>query len=108
MKHLVTTGLLALALTGCGGSGSSTDTDPATPMTSVTAPECTSGGLGAITALANLQVEMSEAQKAGKITLDQLLAARDSLFKATQAAQASKNWTAYCKAIDDTRAELGL
>ncbi len=39
-----------------------------------------------MTALADFQLEMDEAQEAGKLTVDQLTAARDELFKATQAA----------------------
>ena len=61
-----------------------------------------------MTALSDFQLQMNAAQKAGKITVDQLIAARDKLFKETQAAQSANNWTAYCKAIDDMRAELGL
>ena len=60
-----------------------------------------------MTALSDFQLQMNAAQKAGKITVDQLIAARDKLFKETQAAQSANNWTAYCKAIDDMRAELG-
>ncbi len=46
--------------------------------------------------------------KAGTITLDQLTARRDKLFNETQSAQEKEDWTAYCKSIDDMRAELGL
>lgn len=110
MKHLVIAGLLSLTLAGCGGGGSTTDTAPATTTTttSAAASGCSAGGLDAMTALSDFQLQMSDAQKAGKITVDQLLAARDKLFQATQAAQKANDWTAYCKAIDDTRAELGL
>ena len=43
-----------------------------------------------------------------EITLDQLTSARDKLFDEAQSAQEKEDWTAYCKAIDATRAELGL
>ncbi|HNP57224.1 MAG TPA: hypothetical protein PK331_17995 [Gordonia sp. (in: high G+C Gram-positive bacteria)] len=110
MKHLVIAGLLTLALAGCGGGGSTTDTAPATTTTttSAAASGCSASGLDAMTALSDFQLQMNAAQKAGKITVDQLIAARDKLFKETQAAQSANNWTAYCKAIDDMRAELGL
>jgi hypothetical protein len=61
-----------------------------------------------MTALSNFELEMDAAQKAGKITLDQLTAARDKLFKQTQEAAKKEDWAAYCKAIDDMRAELKL
>jgi hypothetical protein len=48
------------------------------------------------------------AQKAGKLTVDQLTAARDKLYDQTQVAQADEDWAGYCKSIDDMRAELGL
>jgi hypothetical protein len=51
---------------------------------------------------------MNDAQKAGKLTVDQLIAARNKLFDQTQAAATANDWAAYCKAIDDTRTELGL
>ena len=51
---------------------------------------------------------MDDAQKAGKLTVDQLTAARDKLFNQTQAAQAKGRLGGYCKAIDDMKAELGL
>ena len=86
MKQLVLAGVMAVALAGCGGGG----------------------GLDAMTALADFQLQMDDAQKSGKITLDQLTSARDKLFDETQSAQEKEDWTAYCKAIDATRAELGL
>ena len=61
-----------------------------------------------MTALSDFQLEMDAAQKAGKLTVDQLVAARDKLFNATQAAAAKEDWAGYCKAIDAMRAELGL
>jgi hypothetical protein len=116
MKRLAFAGLLALTLafTGCGGGESvgksSTSGASGSPATSETtsASGCTAGGLDAMTALADFQLELDDAQKAGKITSDQLLEARDKLFKETQAAQANEDWAAYCKAIDDMRAELRL
>ena len=61
-----------------------------------------------MSALADFQLEMDDAQKAGKLTVDQLVGARDKLFNETQAAQTKEDWAAYCKSIDDMRAELGL
>ena len=61
-----------------------------------------------MSALADFQLQMDDAQKAGKLTVDQLVAARDQLFNETQDAQASEDWAAYCRSIDDMRAELGL
>ena len=51
---------------------------------------------------------MDKAQKAGKLTVDQLTAARNKLYDETQAAAAKDDWAAYCKSIDDMRSELGL
>ena len=75
MKQLVLAGVMALVPAGCGGGS----------------------GLDAMTALADFQLEMDDAQKSGKITLDQLTSARDKLFNETQAAQEKEDWTAYCK-----------
>ena len=61
-----------------------------------------------MTALSEFELEMNDAQKAGKLTVDQLIAARNKLFDQTQAAAAKDDWAAYCTAIDDMRAELGL
>ena len=58
--------------------------------------------MDAMTALADFQLQMDDAQKSGKITLDQLTSGRDKLFDKTQSAQEKKDWTAYCKAIDAT------
>lgn len=114
MKRLVLAGVMALALAGCGGGGEpAAESSPgsaalSSESTTAAASGCAAGGLDAMTALADFQLEMDDAQKAGKITLDQLTTARDKLFNETQAAQEKEDWTAYCKSIDDTRAELGL
>jgi len=110
MRQALLAGVLALVLAGCGGgTESKTESTAAAPTgagetTSVTAGGCTASGLDAMTALADFQLKM----KAGKLTVDQLTAARDKLYNETQAAQAKEDWAAYCKAIDDMRAELGL
>jgi hypothetical protein len=116
MKQLVAAGVMALVLAGCGGGGESTsESSSATGSSAAASSEstaaasgCTAGGLDAMTALADFQLEMDDAQKSGKITLDQLTASRDKLFTETQAAQEKEDWAAYCKSIDDARAELGL
>lgn len=115
MKSLVAAGLMVLVLAGCGSGGESASESSAGPSSAASsesataaATGCTGGGLDAMTALADFQLEMDDAQKSGKITLDQLTTARDTLFNETQAAQEKEDWTAYCKSIDDTRAELGL
>lgn len=117
MKRLASTGLMAvvLVLAGCGGgsegSGSSSDTGSATSSaesSAAAASGCSAGGLDAMTALSDFQLEMDQAQKDGKITTEQLIRSRDKLFNETQAAQEKSDWAAYCKAIDDTRAELGI
>ncbi|HNM83596.1 MAG TPA: hypothetical protein PKI77_03650 [Mycobacterium sp.] len=114
MRQALLAGVLALVLAGCGGgTESKTESTAAAPTgagetTSVTAGGCTASGLDAMTALADFQLKMGDAQKAGKLTVDQLTAARDKLYNETQAAQAKEDWAAYCKAIDDMRAELGL
>ncbi len=114
MKQVLLAGVLALVVAGCGGgTGTKTETTAATPTgtgetTSAAAAGCTASGLDAMSALSDFQLEMGDAQKAGKLTVDQLTAARDKLFNETQAAQAKDDWAAYCKAIDDMRAELGL
>ena len=41
--------------------------------------------------------ERRRARKAGKIIVDQLIAARDELFNATQAATRKEDWAAYCR-----------
>lgn len=119
MKLLAAATLLALVLVGCGG-GTKTETSTSasssaaessaaseTSSASATATGCTASGLDAMTALSDFELQMGDAQKAGKITVDQLTA-RDKLFTETQAAADQKDWAAYCKAIDDMRAELGL
>ncbi len=115
MKHLVMCGLMVLALVGCGGGGSTATettsaaaTETSTETSASAASGCTASGLDAMTALADFQLEMDDAQKAGKITQDQLLAGRDKLFDQTQEAQAKEDWSGYCKAIDDMWTELGL
>ena len=114
MKQALLAGLLALVITGCGGgAGTKTESPAATTphsgqTTSAAAGGCPASGLDAMSALDDFQLEMNDAQKAGKLTVDQLTAARDKLFNETQAAQAKDDWAAYCKAIDDMRAELGL
>lgn len=111
MKHFASAGLLAVALflAGCGGGSEPTSSSSApAESSSAAASGCTAGGLDAMTALSDFELEMGEAAKAGKITNDQLLAARDTLFNTTQAALEKEDWATYCKAIDDTRAELGL
>jgi PBP1b-binding outer membrane lipoprotein LpoB len=92
MKRWFLAGLLALVLVGCGGGTSTTETSAATSADSATsaaessedastatASSCTAGGLDAMTALADFQLEMDEAQKSGKITQDQLLAPRQAV-----------------------------
>ena len=113
MKHTLMAGLVALAVAGCGGGATNTDAPTTSAQTTVettsaAASGCTASGLDAMTALANFQLQMDEAQKSGKLTIDQLTAARDKLYNQTQSAQADENWAAYCKAIDDMRVELGL
>ncbi|WP_137148341.1 hypothetical protein [Mycolicibacterium sp. CR10] len=118
MRRLLMSGLLALAmaLAGCGGGGtegSTTTVGPTTGETSATASAsgasgCSASGLDAMTVLSEFQLEMDAAQKAGKLTLDQLLAARDKLFNETEAAADKEDWTAYCASIDNMRTELGL
>jgi hypothetical protein len=113
MKLLVTAALLVLVLAGCGGGGKSEISTTASSASSTTsasaaAAGCTASGLDAMTALSDFQLEMDKAQKDGKLTVDQLTAARDKLFNQTQAASEKEDWAAYCKAIDDMRSELGL
>ena len=112
MKFALSAAILALVIAGCGGGTTSdTTTSPsaASPAeTSAAASGCSAGGLDAMSALADFQLQIDDAQKAGKLTVDQLTAARDKLFNETQAAQAKDDWAAYCKAIDDMKAELGL
>ena len=118
MKQLVTAGVAALVLAGCGGGteaaaessagAAAASATGSSESTTVAATACTGSGLDAMTTLADFQLEMDDAQKSGKITLDQLTSARDKLYNEKQAAQEKEGWTAYCKAIDDTRAELEL
>ena len=114
MKLLVAATLLALVLVGCGGAktkteGSTASSAPsASSSASATASGCTASGLDAMTVLSNFQLEKGDAQKAGKLTVDQLIAARDKLFNQTEAAADKDDWATYCKAIDDMRAELGM
>lgn len=112
MKQALLAGVVALVIAGCGG-GTETKTESTAPTsagetTSAAAAGCTASGLDAMSALADFELKMGDAQKAGKLTVDQLTAARDKLYNQTQAAQAKDDWAAYCKAIDDMRAELGL
>ena len=86
MKQLVLAGVMALALAGCGRRRR----------------------IGRHDGTGGLPAANGRRQKSGKITLDQLTSARDKLFDETQSAQEKEDWTAYCKAIDATRAELGL
>ena len=122
MKRVLTAVLFTLLVAGCGGGGTATETSMGAPATSAEATSaagtaetttaaasgCTAGGLDAMSALADFQLQMDDAQKADKLTVDQLVAARDTLFNETQAAQAGEDWAAYCRSIDDMRAELGL
>lgn len=112
MKRFLTVApiVAALVLAGCGSGDKSSPgtTGSPTATTSAAAAGCTASGLDAMTALSEFQLKMNEAQQAGKITVDQLVAARDKLFNQTQAAAANDDWAAYCKAIDDMRAELGM
>ena len=113
MKPLVIAAAIVLTLAGCGGGTSTTsvqDTGSAVSGEATAAPAsgCTASGLDAMSTLADFQLEMDSAQKAGKLTVDQLTAARDKLYNQTQAAQQNDDWATYCKAIDDMRAELGL
>ena len=114
MRHAILAGLFTLVIAGCGGGGTATETTSPGPAgetateTSATASGCTASGLDAMSSLADFQLEMGAAQKAGKLTVDQLTAARDKLYDATQAAQETDDWTTYCAAIDDMRTELGL
>ncbi|HNF04445.1 MAG TPA: hypothetical protein PKI02_04275 [Mycobacterium sp.] len=114
MKQFAAATLLILVLAGCGGA-TKTDTSTtasssadSTATSSATASGCTASGLDAMTALSSFEMDMGKAQKDGKITVDQLTAARDKLFNQTQAAADKNDWVTYCKAIDDMRAELGL
>lgn len=112
MRWALSVGILAMVIAGCGG-GTASDTKTessaaSTATTSAAASGCAASGLDAMSALADFQLAMDDAQKAGKLTVDQLTAARDKLFNETQAAQAKDDWPAYCKAIDDMKAELGL
>ena len=93
MKLLASAALLALALTGCGGGGPASESSTASPSASPSASTataaasgCTASGLDAMTALSDFQLEMNDAQRGGKLTVDQLTAARDKLFNQTQVA----------------------
>lgn len=116
MRNLIVAGLLVLTLAGCGQSkpASESSPEPAATAASTEAPAtaaasgCAAGGLDAMSALSDFQLEMDDAQKAGKLTTDELLAARDKLYNQTQAAYADSDWDTYCKAIDDMRTELGI
>jgi hypothetical protein len=93
---------------GCGHDSPATNYASKPATASAAARGCAASGLDAMTALSNFQLELDAAQKAGKITLDPLTASRDKLFNQTQAATKNGDWPAYCKAIDDMRAELKL
>lgn len=112
MKKLFIVATVVLTIAGCGGNKSATTTveDTSAPASSqsVKASGCTASGLDAMSALSDFQLEMDRAQKAGTLTVDQLIASRDKLFTQTQAAQQTSDWVSYCKAIDDMRTELGL
>ena len=115
MTRLVLAALTVLVVAGCGGSKPAAESTAQSPATSAAASAttaaasgCRASGLDAMTSLSDFQLELDKAQKDGKITLDQLLAARDKLFGQTQAAQEKEDWATYCQAIDDTRAELKL
>ncbi|MFV8162598.1 hypothetical protein ACNQVK_10930 [Mycobacterium sp. 134] len=116
MKRALLAGLVALTVAGCSQSADTSESStmqkaPAvveTTTETATASGCTASGLDAMTALSDFQLEMDDAQKAGKLTVDQLTAARDKLFNQTQEAQGKEDWAAYCKSIDDMRTELGL
>ena len=113
MKHLIVASPLVLALAGCGQSKTASEAtteppDTTTPTSVAAAAGCTASGLDAMSALSDFELQMDAAQKAGKITTDQLLASRDKLFNQTQAASKDDDWATYCKAIDEMRAELGL
>lgn len=69
---------------------------------------CTAGGLDAITTRSNVERRMEDAQQAGRITAEQVSRARDRLETETAAAEDDGDWAAYCTAVDDTAAELGL
>ena len=116
MKRAIVAAVAALVCAGCAGNTETTQTSeaaehadhPSSASTTAAASECTGSGLDAMPALSDFELEMDAAQKNGKITLDQLLASRNKLYEQTQAASGKQDWTAYCKAIDDMRAELGL
>lgn len=120
MKQLIMIGVATLAavgtLSGCGGGSNetassaaeSTSASASASTSAAAASGCTASGLDAMTALSDFQLEMDDAQKNGQMTVDELTAARDQLFNETQAAAAKEDWAAYCKSIDDMRAELGL
>jgi hypothetical protein len=97
VKHCVAAGMLTLTLlvAGCGGAGAG-------------ASGCTAGGMDAVTTRSNLERRMEDAQRDGRITTARLTAARDRLDTETQAAEDDGDWEAYCTAVDDTAAELGL
>lgn len=114
MYRLLVATLIAAALAGCGGAKESTSASTAAstagPVSSAApaAAGCTASGLDAMTALSDFENQMNAAQKAGKFSVDTLIASRNKLFDQTQAASAKDDWTAYCKAIDDMRTELGM
>ncbi len=114
MYRLIIASLIAVAVAGCGGAKNSPSTSTAaSPSGSVSsaapaAAGCTASGLDAMTALSDFENQMNAAQKAGKFSVDTLIASRNKLFDQTQAASAKEDWTAYCKAIDDMRTELGM
>ena len=115
MKRVIVAAVMAIVLAGCGGNSDSTTTESteaagpsSSESTTAAASGCTSSGLDAMTALSDFELEMDAAHKAGKLTVDQLTASRDKLFEQTQAASGKEDWAAYCKAIDDMRAELKL
>ena len=89
MKLLAAATLLALVLVGCGG-GTKTETSTSAPSSaaessaasetssaSATATGCTASGLDAMTALSDFELQMGDAQKAGKITVPAVSYAKD-------------------------------
>lgn len=116
MLRAIVAVVAALVLAGCAGNTETSQTSEAAESAATSSSEsttaaalgCSASGLDAMTALSDFELQMDAAQKAGKMTVDQLLASRNKLYEQTQAASGKQDWAAYCKAIDDMRAELGL